>query len=163
MKRQGNLRARVITLDKVDLEILRTLQVNSKLTAKELGEKVNLSPTPIFERLKRLESTGYIKKYVAILDADKLNQGFVVYCNVKMSKINKQIASDFAEKIKSIPEVTECYNTSGHFDYLLRIQVPDMNAYRQFVLDVLGTVENLSSVESTFVMDEIKRSYGISL
>lgn len=161
MKRQGNLRSRIITLDKVDLEILRTLQVNSKLTAKEMGERVNLSPTPIFERLKRLESTGFIKKYIAVLDAEKLNQGFVVYCNVKMAKLNKQIAADFARRIKDIPEVRECYNTSGHFDYLMRIQMPDMNSYRQFVLDVLGTIENLASVESTFVMDEIKHENGI--
>lgn len=162
MKRQGNIRARIITLDKVDLEILRTLQQNSKLTAKELGEKVNLSPTPIFERLKRLETTGYIKRYIAILDAEKLNQGFVVYCNVKMAKLSKLIATNFAETIKNTPEVLECYNTSGHFDYLLKVRVPNMETYRQFVLNILGTIEHLGSVESTFVMDEIKHEYGIN-
>jgi len=162
MKRQGNLRQRIITLDKIDLDILRTLQQNSKLTAKELGEKVNLSPTPIFERLKRLETTGYIKKYIAILDADKLNQSFVVYCNVKMTKLNKQIAGDFADKIKDTPEVLECYNTSGRYDYLLKVRVPNMDTYRHFVLDTLGTIEGLETVESTFVMDEIKHEYGIN-
>ena len=71
-------------LDKVDLQILRTLQSNARLTTKELAASVNLSSTPVFERLKRLENGGYIKKYIAVLDAEKLNQGFVVFCSVKL-------------------------------------------------------------------------------
>ena len=79
-------------LDKVDLQILRTLQENARLTTKELAAQVSLSSTPVFERLKRLEREGYIKKYIAVLDADKLNQGFVVFCNVKLRRMNKDIA-----------------------------------------------------------------------
>lgn len=80
------------TLDKVDLQILRTLQQNARLTTKELASRVSLSSTPVFERLKRLESNGYIKKYIAVLDAEKLNQGFIVFCNVKMSRLSREIA-----------------------------------------------------------------------
>lgn len=150
-------------LDKTDLNILRTLQDNARLTVKELAARVHLSTTPVFERMKRLESNGYIRKYVAILDAEKLDRGFVVFCSVKMRRLSREIATDFAAVIRDIPEVTECYNISGHFDYLLKIHATDMKCYQQFVLNVLGTIENLDSLESTFVMDELKQNYGISL
>ena len=100
-------------LDKVDLQILRTLQENARLTTKELAARVSLSSTPVFERLKRLESGGYIKKYIAVLDAEKLNQGFVVFCSVKLRRLNRDIAAEFTRIIQDIPEVTECYNISG--------------------------------------------------
>lgn len=148
-------------LDKTDLQILRTLQENARLTTKELAARVNLSSTPVFERLKRLESNGYIKKYVAVLDAEKLNQGFVVFCKVKMQRMNYDIAVAFARIVGEIPEVTECYNISGSFDYLLKVHAPDMKYYQGFVLNVLGRIENLGSVESVFVMDTVKQEYGI--
>ena len=151
------------TLDQTDLKILRILQQNARLTNKELAAQVNLSTTPVFERLKRLERNGYIKKYVAVLDAEKLNRGFVVFCNVKMRRLSKEIARDFMERMLNIPEVTECYNISGQFDYLLKIHAPDMRYYQQFVLNVLGTIENLGSLESTFVMDTLKLEYGIGV
>ena len=90
------------TLDKTDLEILRTLQENARLTTKELASRVSLSPTPVFERLKRLESKGYIKKYIAILDAEKLHRGFIVFCNVKLRRINRDIAAEFTQMIQTI-------------------------------------------------------------
>lgn len=150
-------------LDKVDLQILRTLQDNARLTTKELAASVSLSSTPVFERLKRLEKSGYIKKYIAVLDAEKLNQGFVVFCSVKLKRLNREIATSFTEIIKEIPEVTECYNISGSYDYLLKIHAPNMKYYQEFILNVLGTIDSLGSVESTFVMDEIKHSYGIHI
>lgn len=148
-------------LDKTDLQILRTLQENARLTTKELAARVSLSSTPVFERLKRLESNGYIKKYVAVLDAEKLNQGFVVFCKVKMQRMNYDIAVAFARIVGEIPEVTDCYNISGSFDYLLKVHAPDMKYYQGFVLNVLGRIENLGSVESVFVMDTVKQEYGI--
>lgn len=150
-------------LDKVDLQILRTLQDNARLTTKELAASVSLSSTPVFERLKRLEKSGYIKKYIAVLDAEKLNQGFVVFCSVKLKRLNREIATSFTQIIKEIPEVTECYNISGSYDYLLKIHAPNMKYYQEFILNVLGTIDSLGSVESTFVMDEIKHSYGIHI
>ncbi|MBP5514603.1 MAG: Lrp/AsnC family transcriptional regulator [Bacteroidaceae bacterium] len=150
-------------LDKTDLQILRTLQRNAKLTTKELADAVHLTPTPVFERQKRLERQGYIKKYVAILDADKLNRGLLVFCKVKLKQINREIADDFTRRIQHIPEVTECYNTSGNYDYLLKIRAADMHEYQQFVLNKLGTIESLASLESTFVMSEVKQTNGINI
>ncbi|WP_294177690.1 Lrp/AsnC family transcriptional regulator [Coprobacter sp.] len=152
-----------VKIDKVDLQILRTLQGNARLTLKELAAQVSLSSTPVFERLKRLENEGYIKKYIAILDAEKLNQGFVVFCNVKLSRINQEIATEFTRIIQDIPEVTECYNISGSFDYLLKIHAPNMKYYQEFILNVLGSIDSLGSIESTFVMDEVKHNYGIHI
>lgn len=150
-------------LDKVDLQILRTLQENARLTTKELAGQVSLSSTPVFERLKRLEREGYIKKYIAVLDADKLNQGFVVFCNVKLRRMNKDIAMEFTRIIQNIPEVTECYNISGSYDYLLKIHAPNMKYYQEFIINVLGTIDSLGSLESMFVMDEVKHDYGLHI
>lgn len=150
-------------LDSVDLAILRALQSDGRLTTRQLAMKVHRSPTPVFERVKRLENEGYIRRYVAILDADKLGQGFVVYCQVKLRYMNKDIAADFVRRIESIPEVTECYNVSGAFDYLLKIHASSMESYRRFLMNELGTIDSLGSVESTFVMSEIKHEYSIPL
>lgn len=151
------------SLDKIDIEILRTLQKNARLTTKELATKVHLSSTPVFERVKKLEANGYIKKYIAVLDAEKLNQGFVVFCNIKMSKLNKDIAEEFSRIIQNIPEVTECYNISGSFDYLLKVHSPNMRYYQNFILNTIGTNEHIGSIESVFVMDEVKHLYGVSI
>lgn len=150
-------------LDKTDLLILQALQQNARLTNKELASMVHLSPTPVFERWKRLEREGYIQRYVSILDADKLNQGFIVFCQVKLRRLGADIANDFTERIRKIDEVTECYNISGHFDYLLKIHSYNMKHYQNFLLEKLGKIESVASLESTFVMDEIKHDYGINL
>ena len=141
-------------LDKVDLQILRTLQENARLTTKELAARVSLSSTPVFERLKRLENGGYIKKYIAVL---------VVFCSVKLRRLNRDIAAEFTRIIQDIPEVTECYNISGSYDYLLKIHSPNMKYYQEFILNVLGTIDSLGSLESTFVMNEVKHEYGIHI
>ena len=148
-------------LDKTDLQLLRVLQQNARMTTKELAHEVNLSTTPVFERLKRLERDGIIKKYIAILDAEKLNQGFTVFCQVKLKQMNRDIAQSFVDVKKDIPEVSECYNISGNYDYLLKVHATDMRAYQSFVINTLGGIESLGSIESTFVMDEIKQSYGL--
>lgn len=150
-------------LDNVDLEILRILQRNARLTTKEVAAHVNLSTTPVFERIRRLEQRGYIKRYVAVLDAEKLNQGFVVFCSIKMSRLGKEIADNLARIVRDIPEVTECYNISGGYDYLLKIHAPNMKYYQEFVLNILGTIDHLGSLESTFVMDELKHEYGLHI
>ena len=151
------------TLDETDLQILRTLQRNAKLTTKELADAVHLTPTPVFERQKRLEKRGYIRKYVAIIDAEKMGLGLQVYCKVKLKQINHEIAKQFTHRIMRMPEVTECYNTSGAYDYLLKVLARDMKQYQEFVLNKLGELESLSSIESTFVMSEVKQNYGINL
>ncbi len=147
--------------DNTDKQILRAMQDDGRLTTKELAAKTGRSSTPVFERLKRLEREGYIKKYIAVLNAEKLNQGFVVFCNVKMLRINTDIAKDFTQVVKDMPQVTECYNISGTNDYLLKIHCPDMNYYKESILWRLGEIKYIASIESIFVMDEIKNAYGI--
>lgn len=151
------------TLDDKDKEILRVLQHEARLTNKELAAKIHLSTTPTYERVKRLERTGYIKQYATILDAHKLDKGFTVFCSVKLRQLNSERAIAFCDMISSIPEVTECYNISGSFDYLLRVQSPDMHTYQQFLLNVIGRHDNIASLESTFVMEEVKHEYSVSV
>lgn len=142
---------------------MRVLQNNARLTNKELAAKIHLSTTPTFERVKRLERTGYIKQYATILDAHKLNKGFTVFCSIKLRQVNSEKALAFCEMVKEIPEVTECYNISGSFDYMLRIQSPNMQYYQRFLLDVIGQHENIATLESTFVMEEVKHEYSVSV
>ena len=146
-----------ILLDSTDLDILRALQENARLTTKELAARVNLSTTPVFERLKRLERSGFIQKYVAILDAEKLHLGFVVFCSVKLKQMSRETAQAFVSVVKDIPQVAECYNISGEYDYLLKIHAPDMKYYNEFIINVLG------SILSSFVMNEIKNTHALYL
>lgn len=150
-------------LDEIDLQILKILQNNAKLTTKELADAVNLSPTPVFERQKRLERQGYIKKYIAVLDPEKLGRGLLVFCKVKLKQINHEIAEAFTRRIQYIPEVIECYNTSGAYDYLLKVRTRDMKQYQDFILTKLGDIDSVGSIESMFVMSEVKQKYGINI
>ena len=150
-----------VQLDDRDLKILRLQQDYAKLTTKQLAEQVNLSPTPVFERLKRLESDGFIKKYIAILDADKLGRSFMVFTSVKLKQMSRNVANEFVKMIQDIPEVSACYNVAGEFDYILIINAPSMKYYNDFIINVLGTVESIGSILSTFVMKEIKQSNAI--
>lgn len=150
-------------LDEKDVDILRVLQKNARLTNKELSAMVHLSTTPTYERVKRLERLGFIRQYATIIDADKVNLGFTVFCSVKLRQLNSDRANAFTELVSRLNEVTECYNISGSFDYLLRVHAPDMRAYQQFLLNVLGRHDNISSIESTFVMEEVKHQYGVSV
>ena len=150
-------------LDKTDIQILKTLQENARITVKDLALKVHLSPTPVFDRMRRLESEGYIRRYTVVLDAARLGRGFLVFCSVRLRRMGKEIANDFVNRIKDIPEVAECYNISGDFDYLLKIYAPDMRYYNDFIINTLGTIESLGSIQSWFVMNEIKNSCGLPL
>lgn len=150
-------------LDKTDLQLLKILQENGRISIKELAQRVHLSPTPVFDRVRRLESTGVIERYTAVLNAAKLGQGFIVFCSVRLRRMGKDIAHDFVERIKDIPEVAECYNISGEFDYLLKIYAPDMQYYNEFCINVLGTIESLGSIQSSFVMNPVKTSVGLPL
>ncbi|WP_085536962.1 Lrp/AsnC family transcriptional regulator [Massilibacteroides vaginae] len=150
-------------IDNTDIKILRLLQENSNITTKELAQQVNLSPTPVFERVKQLEKKGFIKKYMAVLDTEKLNRGFVVFCNIKLKQHSKTYGQQFMKEIMSINEITECYNISGEFDFMIKVYVRDMKEYQDFVLNRLGSIESIGSLQSTFVMAETKYNYGIIL
>lgn len=151
------------TLDDIDLKILRQLQQNSHLTTKELAARVHLSSTPVFERVRRLEREGYIRGYVALLDADKLDKGLCVFCNVKLRQHNCSLGRDFMTEIQGIEEITECYNVSGEFDYMLKIYVRNMKHYQDFVLDVLGKLQSVGSIQSNFVMATVKYTTEIPI
>ncbi|MBD5212553.1 MAG: Lrp/AsnC family transcriptional regulator [Bacteroidales bacterium] len=150
-------------LDAIDLKILQILQQNSQKTTKEIAAEVNLSTTPVYERIKRLEKDGVIKGYVAVLNPDMLNLGFSVFCNVKLVSHSTDAAVDFMNVVKDIPEVAECYSMAGAFDYLLKIYAPNMQYYREFVIEVLGRIKSIGSVTSTFVMAEVKRTSALPL
>lgn len=152
-----------MALDEIDLRILRLLQNKSDLTTKELAAKVNLSTTPVFERIKKLEKEGYIKKYVALLDAEKLDRGLIVFCNIKLKSHTRDIGNQFVKDVLSFEEITECYNISGDYDFLLKIMVKDMKQYQEFVLNSLGSIANIGSAHSTFVMGEIKNSSAVPI
>lgn len=150
-------------LDETDKQILRALQSNSKLTTKELATQVNLSSTPVFERLKRLEKEGYIKKYIAVLDNEKLNQGVMVYCNIRLKQHSKEFGLDFVNAIQCLEEVSECYNISGDYDFMIKVHVPSMKCYQDFVLNKLGIIDSIGNLHSIFVLSEVKNSYGIPI
>lgn len=150
-------------LDDKDLNILRLLQNDAKLTIKELAKEVNLSASPVFERVKRLEQEGFINRYAAVLDAEKLNRGFTVFCQVKLKIHDKSVGNDFVNEIREINEVAECYNISGDYDFLLKVQVRDMKHYQDFVFNKLGSVDSIGSTHSTFVMAEVKNIHGLMI
>lgn len=150
-------------LDRTDYLILRILQQNCNLTTKEIAQQANLSTTPVFERVKRLEKEGVIRRYVAVLDNAKINYGFTVYCNVKLKQVNYQTAKEFVEAVRPLREVSECYNISGEYDYLLKIYARDMKDYQHFILNVLGKIESIGGIQSNFVIDTAKEDIGMQL
>lgn len=150
-------------IDNIDLKILSCLQDNSRLTTKELAAKIHLSTTPTFERLKRLEREGYIQKYMAVLDAEKLNCGFVAFCYVKMKQHTYENGMRIMQAVKHIPEIAECYNISGEYDFLMKIYVENMKSYQDFILRILGDLDCIGSINSSFVLGEVKNSHSIPL
>jgi DNA-binding Lrp family transcriptional regulator len=147
-------------LDDTDLAILRALQQNARMTIKELAEKVHLSATPVHERLRRLERSGIIKQYVAILDAAKLGRGLMVICYVSLRQHNKEAGGSFIESIAAMDEVLECLTISGRFDFMLKVVAADMDAYYDFHINKLGALDNIANVQSVFVMGVVKDSHG---
>ena len=151
------------TLDKTDIMILRELQKDAKLTTKELAAKVNLSPSPVFERQKRLEREGYIRKYVAVVDPEKTGNGIMVLCNVRLKHHSKEYSRQFTSVISQMDQVVECFNTSGDYDYQLKIYARSMRDYQEFVLDTLGDLDCIGSLHSVFVIGEVKNTLSLPL
>jgi Lrp/AsnC family leucine-responsive transcriptional regulator len=150
-------------LDNIDLQILKHLQENSNINTKELASKLFLTVTPVYERIKRLERDGYIMKYVALLDKKKLNLGMTVFCNVRLKEHAKNVGSNFVKDIVALPEIIECYNIAGDYDFMLKILVEDMSSYQDFVMNKLSTIENIGNTQSVFVMGEIKHSTALAI
>ena len=150
-------------LDRTDILILRELQKDAKLTTKELAAKVNLSPSPTFERQKRLEREGYIKRYVAVVDPIRVGNGIMVLCNVRLKHHSKEFSRQFTSVIAGIDEVVECFNTSGEYDYMLKIYARDMRHYQEFILGTLGDLDCIGSLHSIFVIGEVKNSLSVPI
>ncbi|MDA9342093.1 Lrp/AsnC family transcriptional regulator [Flavobacteriaceae bacterium] len=152
-----------MALDRIDKSLLEYLQEDSKQTNKQLSLKLNLSVTAVYERIKKLERTGVIKKSVCLLDKNKINQGFVAFCNIKLVQHSKDYVIKFEKEVTQLKEVLECYHISGDFDYLLKVLVKDMEAFREFMVKKLTSIDHIGSTHSTFMISEVKHTTAISL
>lgn len=148
----------MIALDSKDYEILRLLQENAKLTIRDIASKVHLSPTPTHERIKRLEREGVIRKYTALLDNRKINKGITVIVQISLKEHNKRAAQEFIDAVMDFKEVTECYNISGDFDFMLKIVVESMGSFHYFSVNKLSEISGIAQTKSIFVMDTIKET-----
>ncbi len=156
-----NTERKKISLDEKDLAILKLLQENARYTVKEIASRVNLSTTPVHERIKALEESGVIKQYVTIIDAAKVNLSLTVICYVSLKEHGKNAGSAFIRSILSLPQVIECFSISGEFDFMLKIVCEDMNAFYNFHVNVLSELQNVGHIQSTFVMGIIKDTHQI--
>jgi Lrp/AsnC family leucine-responsive transcriptional regulator len=150
-------------LDEIDKKLVNLLQTNSKQTTKQLSLKLNLSVTAVYERIKKLENNKVIEKYVAIANKHKIEKSFLVFCHVKLMQHSKEYVTTFEREILKLEEVSECFHVSGDYDYILKIYVKDMDAYRQFMVTKLTAIKYIGSTQSTFAIEELKNTTAISL
>jgi Lrp/AsnC family transcriptional regulator, leucine-responsive regulatory protein len=148
-------------LDDADKKILRLLQENARLTNKDLAKKLGLSITPVFERVRKLEKRGFIKKYVAVLDNEKVNRGMTVFLHIKMQSHNHESIERLMQEVQSLEEVMECYHVTGETDFLMKVLVPDMRTYEEFVLGKLTKISGIGNINSSIVMREVKHKTSI--
>jgi DNA-binding Lrp family transcriptional regulator len=155
----------MIQLDQTDVRILQLLQQDARLTNKEIAGKLGKTVTPIYERIKWLEQEGYIQHYVAVLDKNKIDKNLVAFTNVQLKEHSHPMLKSFEKDIVKFDEVMECYHMTGLYDYLLKIAVKDMNEYQGFIVNKLAKLPNIGTVQSSFMMTEVKHetAYTISL
>jgi|TARA_R110000850_G_scaffold109659_1_gene222753 Lrp/AsnC family leucine-responsive transcriptional regulator len=143
-------------IDSLDKKLLKLLQENSKQTTKELSLHLNLSVTAVYERIKKLEKAGIIKGYVAVIDKEKVDKAFLVFCQIKLVQHTKEYLTKFENEVMALSEVMECYHISGEYDYLLKILVKDMPSFREFMVTKLTTLQHIGSTQSSFSINEVK-------
>ena len=148
-----------ISLDEKDLAILRLLQENARITVKEIADQIHLSTTPVHERIKRLEAGGVIKQYATLIDGTKVKKGLMVICYVSLKEHSKNAGTKFIKHINELPEVIECYNISGEFDFMLKVVAENMDDYYNFHVNKLSQSENIGNVQSVFVMGVLKQTH----
>lgn len=153
----------MVKLDTIDKRLLELLQKDSNTNVKEISAKLNLTKTPIYERIKRFDREGIIKKYVAVLDTNKIENSMVVFCSVSLESQKLEEIEIFNKAVENIPEVIECYLMGGANDFLLKVVVKDLQDYHQFSSGKLAALPNVSQIKSTFVLNEVKRSTVIPL
>lgn len=150
-------------IDSTDKLILALLQNDGKITYKEVASQLNLTTTPVYERIKRLEREGYIKSYKAILDRKKIGLNLLVFCNISLKEHQASYLSQFEKDIKKFNEVIACYHIAGMYDYLIKISVEDMDVYQYFIANKLANIKNIARVQSSFVMTEVKSAVDLPL
>lgn len=150
-------------MDTIDKNLLQLLQEDTKKTTKELSLKLNLSVTAVYERIKKLEREGIIDKYVALLNRNKIDKGFVVFCHIKLIQHSKDFLTKFESEVVKLDQVLECFHVSGDYDYILKICVKDMEEYREFMVTKLTTLNHIGSTHSTFMIGQVKNSTAFVL
>ena len=143
-------------LDGTDKQIVNLLQENSKANIKEIAVKIGLTQTPTYERIKRLEKSGVIHKYIAVLNKEKVGFTVEVFCQVTLLVHSKELIRKFETAVNKIDEVIECFHVAGNYDYLLKVIVPNMKSYQLFLKNKLSVLESVGNVQSTFVMSSTK-------
>lgn len=154
---------RKYVLDDIDCEILIALQEDSNLNIKELSERIHLSKTPIYKRISQLEEEGYIRKYVALVDRNKVDRSLIVFCSVSLSVQNADNINRFYAAIAKIDEITECYLTGGVNDFILKIIVKDLEHYNDVAQNKIARIPNVGKISSSFVLMEVKNTTAIPL
>jgi len=149
--------------DDTDKKLLSYLQADSKQTNKELSNKLNLSVTAVYERIKKLEREGVISKYVALIDKKSVDKAFVTFCSIKLIQHSKDYVVKFEKEVAKLNEVLECYHISGDYDYLLKVIVADMDEFREFMVKKLTTISHIGSTQSAFMINEVKHTTAIKV
>jgi len=152
-----------MTLDKIDKQLLNLLQNDCKRTTKSYALELGLSTTAIFERIRKLEREKVITNYVALVDREMVQRSFIVFCHVKLVQHTKDNVLRFERQIQALEEVQECHHISGDYDYILRINVADMKAYRSFMVNKLTAIDQIGSTQSSFGINEVKKTTALSL
>lgn len=152
-----------MNLDAIDKKILAYLQQDSKQTNKELSNKLDMSITAVYERIKKLENNGVIDKYVALINHEKIEKAFVAFCHIKLVQHSQEYVTKFEREVKKIEEIVECYHISGDYDYLLKVHVKDMEAFREFMVNKLTTINHIGSTHSMFMINEVKHTTAITI
>ena len=150
-------------MDPTDKKILEILQVNAMITAKEMAQKLSLTTTPIYERIKKLQKSGIIKQYVALLDANLVGKSILVFMNITIKDHHSDKRNEFVKEIKRLDSVIEFYHTSGSFDFLAKVRFSDIKTFRDFLVNDVASIYNISDIESQIVLEEIKYSTKIIL
>jgi Lrp/AsnC family leucine-responsive transcriptional regulator len=144
------------TLDAIDRKILAVLQEEGRISAQELAERVGLTASPCLRRIRILEESGVIRRYVAVVDQDTVGLPVSVFVSVKLERQREEELDRFATAIARWPEVLECYLMTGPRDYLLRVVVPDLPAYERFLKEKLTRLDGVQSIESSFALGQVK-------
>lgn len=150
-------------MDALDKQLIQLLQKDCKKTTKYYADQLQLSKTAVYERIRRLERTGIITDYVALVDKEKVQRDFTVLCQIRLVQHTKENVLKFEREILKLEEVSECFHVGGDYDYILKINVKDMKSYREFMVTKLTAINNIGSTQSSFVISEVKNRPSVHI